>query len=331
MGTSPKRFIGLRDLLRTYAGLDNKKIQDGLSEHFARYFTILAVIRYWLGTEWVDRNLHPLTGHHIFRAASDETPELELRALRMRNIAENLFNLQYVDGFQELTQRMQAQDAEASMAELQVGRLLYMHDVDFSFIAPSRRSGADYDLEIRVPGHTICGETKCKISTSSLSVRSLANDIKKAAKEQLPRDRPGIIFLAFPPHWLQGPDRLVAEQQTMEAAAAALRSYSRVISVVLYTTPFSHDGTMAEEGHEFLEVPNPVHKFQPASPHFHPLLRYRPTATYWDGMPAKWIRLHQLPCGGLGEYRHERYDPREAERRPDIALRAAFWPDGRRS
>jgi hypothetical protein len=300
-----KPFLGLRHLLKLHANLEESKRQHGeLSQNFATFGTHYAIIKYWLGEEWTDRHLSPDSrGQSLYRMAFGRgSPLAELQVLRMRSIAENLFNLQYVEGFQDLIQQIKNKEAEPSLAELQVGRLLYINDVDFKFVAPTGTAGADYDLEIRVPGYTICGETKCKISSTNLSVKSLANDLRKAAK-QLPRDRPGIVFLHFPPHWLEGPDPYTAEQRTVAAATAALRAVSRIVSVILYTAPLAHDGTMATEGDVFKEVPNPAHRF-PRSPHYR-LLRYRPSGRHWDSMPAKWIRLLNLPFGGLGEYRHE--------------------------
>ncbi len=283
-------------------GLANEE----LSPIFAKFATTVAIIKYWLGDEWIERNLAPGQGSPLFRLEFGYgAPTAELKALRMRNIAENLFNLQYVEGFRELVQSIRNKEAEASLAELQVGRLLYINDVDFKFVMPSGIAGQDYDVEIRVPGHTICGETKCKVSSSTFNVKSLTNDMRKAAR-QLPKDKPGVLFVNFPPHWLEGEDQYAAEQRTVEAAIAALRVVSRVVSVILYTAPLGHDGTMASESHFFKEVPNPAHKF-PASPHFK-LLNYRPSSGHWDSMPSKWLRLYDLPFGGLGEYRHEEDD-----------------------
>jgi hypothetical protein len=231
----------------------------------------------------------------------DGSPTAELRALRVYDFAEVLYNLQYIQGFQALMKRMRTAEAEAGFAELQVGRILYINGVDFRFVTPLGQTGADYDLEIRVPGHTICGETKCKISTTRLNVESLAKDLRKAAR-QLPEDKPGIIFLKFPQEWFESGDQAAAERQTVEAASMALRATARVVSVILYTEPLAHDGTTAMQGNLFKEVPNLAHKFE-RSPHFR-LLRYVPTGAHWDKMPLKWIRLNDLPFGGIGEYRY---------------------------
>lgn len=166
-------------------------------------------------------------------------------------------------------------------------------------MAPSQAAGADYDVEIRIPGHTICAETKCKASSSTLNVKSLTGDIKKAAREQLPRDRPGIVFVAMPQNWFEVDDRLEVEAATISAATEALRSYSRLVSVILYTSSLAHDGTEAFEGAFHKEVLNPKHKF-PEFPN-----RELLPGEIRDQWPSKWLRLYDLPYGVLGEYRHD--------------------------
>jgi len=294
MGSDPpKHFLGLRHLLVKHAEMLTR---NPANPYAATMNTTFAIITHWMGRTWINR---AFSGNTPFRLGTEENIE-NLKILRFRMLAENLFNLQYVEGFRELVQgQRQNPDLEAFGAELQIGRLLYINDVDFKFVTPSRTAGADYDVEIRIPGHSICAETKCKASSSTLNVKSLTNDIKKAAREQLPKERPGIVFVAMPQNWFDGDDRLAVEAATVSAATAALRSYSRLVSVILYTSTLAHDGTEAFEGVFHKEVLNPKHKFPEfANREFLPV-------EIRDLWPPKLLRLYDLPYGVLGEYRHE--------------------------
>lgn len=303
---TPGHFIGLKHLLVKHAEC---LARNPGNPYAATLNTTLAIITHWMGRDWIERALHPKKNNKrrspLKLEADPDDAIKNIAILRLRAFAEDLFNLQYIDGFHALIERLRKMpDIESSWAELQAGRLLYAHGVDFKFVAAGGTAGEDYDLEIRARGQMICGETKCKISAGILKAASLTRDIQKAAKEQLPSDRPGILFVSIPQNWVEVDDRTAVELETIRAAEVALRSYSRLVSVILYTATLSHDGTEALEGLFHKEVPNPNHKF-PGFPNGE-LLRYRPSGRYWDHMPPKWLRLYDLPYGVLGEYRHEK-------------------------
>jgi hypothetical protein len=216
---TPKHFLGLRHLLVKQAEM---LARNPANPYAATMNTTIAIITHWMGRGWIERAFEADTP---FRVAGEENIE-KLKILRLRMLAEDLFNLQYIEGFRELIEGQRKNpNLEAFWAELQIGRLLYINDVDFRFVTPSWTAGLDYDVEILIPGHVICGETKCKASSSILNVKSLTNDIKKAAREQLPKDRPGIVFVAMPQNWFEVDDSLAVEAATISAATDALRAY----------------------------------------------------------------------------------------------------------
>jgi hypothetical protein len=232
--------------------------------------------------------------------------EAEIQAFRTIDLAEILLNLQDVYGFDELTDRIKTSDVEPSLAELHVGRLLYINDVDFRFVVPSGKSDGDnYDLEITYPdGQVACGETKCKIKSTQLRVTTIDNALRKA-RGQLPVDRPGIIFMMVPQQWLETSG---GQQMMVETANAFFRGdtkrppTTRVVSVKYYVEPLAYANGILAQGHRFKEICNPYNKFDTARNW--ELLHYRPTGDGWDALPAKWIRLVNFP----NELRHHGED-----------------------
>ena len=76
-------------------------------------------------------------------------PKGEKKTSRMLDFAENLFNLQHVEGFDDRVTQMRSGSIEATFAEFDFGRFLYIHDIDFKFVMPSGVAGKDYDYRIR--------------------------------------------------------------------------------------------------------------------------------------------------------------------------------------
>lgn len=76
--------------------------------------------------------------------------------------------------------RLKTHDPEPYLAELRVGRILYINDANFRFVAPTGERGVDYDLEIIYPDGTIvCAETKCKIEGTDASAATINNALKR--------------------------------------------------------------------------------------------------------------------------------------------------------
>lgn len=117
--SNPKEFVGLRHLLVKYAEMAKIQQNEELSRTFASFYTALSIIGHWMGKEWVLRNFWSDKAHPQLRLIPGAgAPTAELRALRMRKMAEDLFNLQYVEGFQAMLTRMKSNNIEALLAEL---------------------------------------------------------------------------------------------------------------------------------------------------------------------------------------------------------------------
>jgi hypothetical protein len=143
----------------------------------------------------------------------------ETKTLRIFDLAEILLNLQMVEGFDGCVARLRradAQQVESTFAELQVGKLLYVHDVDFEFVVRTDEKGADYDYDIDFHGGwRACAEAKCKLESTEINPRSVRATLNEARK-QLPKDRPGIIFVKIPQHWFERRNRKRSAATTLQ-------------------------------------------------------------------------------------------------------------------
>jgi hypothetical protein len=152
----------------------------------------------------------------------------EMSFFRVMDLAEVIYNLQPVPGFDECITRMRAGDIEGAYAELDFGRMLYLKKVPFRFVVPQGTTGRDYDIEIEYPNGTIASaDAKCKIEGTDFSSNTIENTLKKARK-QLPDSMPGIVFVKVPPRWIADANSVAT---MLEVARSFLRGTQRVVSV----------------------------------------------------------------------------------------------------
>jgi hypothetical protein len=78
-------------------------------------------------------------------------------AYRIMDLAEILFNLQYVQGFDECISRMREGDIDGTHAELDLGRMLFLNRIRFRYIIPTG-----------VKGHTTQRIVSVKYYTSAI-------------------------------------------------------------------------------------------------------------------------------------------------------------------
>ncbi|HXQ51853.1 MAG TPA: hypothetical protein VN802_12215 [Stellaceae bacterium] len=261
----------------------------------------IRVIQHFLGDPWIAKNLSPFLNKPGFmRITFGQTAADEIRGIRIVDLAELLLNLQDIEGFDPLVERLKTADLEPAIAELHVGRILYINDVTFRFISPQGKKGDDYDLKITYSdGTVVCGETKCKIESTDLGDGKTVANALQQARGQLPSDKPGIIFLKFPQQWLEREARkksaAILGRTAIEFFVGTDRrpGTKRVVSVKYYAEPMSYADGYAKHGHEYLEVSNPHNRFFPNR--IWDLFHYRPLPGQQNALPEKWIRFHKFP------------------------------------
>ncbi len=271
-----------------------------------RNFSLFTHVIYrFLGRDWVERRVLR-QGSQIgagIKPANNSTEFMELNftsgderrelsSLRVFDLAELLINLQMVEGFDECVERMRTgndEQIEATYAELQFAKLLYVHDYNFRIVVSSGVRTADYDFEMSLPSHpVVCIDAKCKIESRDIDPASVRGTLNKG-RQQLPRDKPGIIFVKVPQHWF---DQAGMTEELRRVASEFLRGTGSIVSVKYYISHVSFANQQTLHQHAFDEINNPRNRFPPQRNW--DLFRGFRVPPEWKGAPPKWIRLLNL-------------------------------------
>jgi hypothetical protein len=120
-------------------------------------------------------------------------------------LAEAMYYLQDVTGFEHILSQMRDGRVESVYSELLIAQILWRAEDTFRFVLPKGRKGEDYDLEIRLPeGSWVAGETKSKLPSTAVTSKTVFNSLD-IARDQVPSDRPSIVFLQIPGTWVWPP------------------------------------------------------------------------------------------------------------------------------
>jgi hypothetical protein len=175
------------------------------------YELATAALRCYLGDEWVNQNASVhiqqkvLTanrkGRGFLRTGNLIAEDSFRHELRIRQLAESVFNLQSVDGIDKRISVIKEGGLESTYGELECAAQIKKASLKFRFVAPSGIRGRDYDVEI-MPDfgtHLNC-ELKVTTEERDLQKSTVVNKLNTARK-QLPDEQPGIIFLKIPESW----------------------------------------------------------------------------------------------------------------------------------
>jgi len=227
------------------------------------FFLSTMILRAFLGDEWFDRYALPNNKRASFLTAdTSDYANLQVSSFRLIDLAETLFNLQHIEGFDDCIQRMRQGDIEGTLAELNFGRLLYMNEIRFRYVQRSGVKGRDYDVEVAYPDGTIaCADSKCKVVKTAFSSNTVRN-VLHSARGQLPKDRPGIVFVKMPQHWMDLTEfKLIGDLR--EITTDFLRGTQRVVSIKYYVSTLDFENNGVRHKHGFIELNNPNNKFDP--------------------------------------------------------------------
>jgi hypothetical protein len=214
-------------------------------------------MNHFFGVEWLKKHfIHAKKTSYLGFDLSNDTAR-ERRTWRVIHLAEMLFNMQHIAGFDACIAQMAGGKIESTYAELEIGKELFWRDVRFRF---GRRTGVkkqDYDLEITFrDGRVACADTKCKLEKTKFTTTTLLNSLHEA-RTQLPSDKPGIIFVRMPEHWL---DNRYDPAPMIDTAEDFLRRTGRIVSVKFLCPLFVYDGERVMEVIRLTEVMNPDHR-----------------------------------------------------------------------
>ena len=224
------------------------RFPDSSDDVFLAYGLACELIRFFLGHDWTNSNVF----QQAARNQSEGANFLKTRAAnhddrfrhqdRVVRLAELLFNLQGIEGFQDRLGLIRTGNLEAAYAELQCASHIARSSVEFRFVVPSGTRGLDFDAEI-LPHQAppIPVELKSKAEETDLSSNTILSTLQ-AARRQLPPSTASLAFLKIPEHWVRDP--AIAPEVT-SALEEFFRNTSRVIAVVFrweewYFSPTGH-------------------------------------------------------------------------------------------
>jgi hypothetical protein len=251
------------------------------------------VLRAFMNAEWVERHVVSDGRKKGFLSIDESDPYLrEMSFFRVMDLAEVIYNLQPVPGFDECLTRMRNGDIEGTYAELDFGRMLYLNKVPFRFVVPQGTIGLDYDIEVEYPnGAVASGDAKCKVESTDFSENTIENTLKKARK-QLPDSMPGIVFVKVPPRWIVD---ATSVDTMLRVARSFLRTTRRVVSVKFYSSPIVFSNNVLRHDHAYKEVSNPSTDFGENVDWS--VFKKHVLPPEMNGMPAHWQRLIFFPEG----------------------------------
>jgi hypothetical protein len=255
-------------------------------------FTLaVSVIRHFFGQPWCEDHIIQDAAHSRPEGflRLDFTPSGERKTSRVLDFAETLFNLQHVEGFDGRVNQMRGGQIEATFAEFDFGRFLYLHDIAFKFVAPSGVKGSDYDCALEyADGREACADAKCRLEGTDARAETIRNSLVRARTHNLPADKPGIIFVKVPQTWFEQDQIRTGIRPVVEGF---LKNTGRIVSVVIYTTAVwpLHDQDMMLMRHGFLEYPNGSHRFDMTKNWT--LFKGYQVPGEWGGAHPKWTRV----------------------------------------
>lgn len=293
MSERPRR-ISVDDLRRVVAGLpaEVRDFPGGRSITLAN-----AIISHFLGRAWHTAHIPAGTAKPGFmRLDFSSDRRREASAFRVIHLAENLYNLQMIEGFDACIAQMQEADGkiESTYAELDVGRLLYLNNVVFRFVIPKNTPGLDYDLELTLFGSVrVPAETKCKFEATAINPNSILSSLSRA-RGQLPKDRAGIIFVKVPQTWISEPATAIS---LAAVAGEFLKNSGRVVSVKFYVSQLVLANNMVGHFDQYREVTNLASRYHEGRDW--DLFPEGPPLSSWNGLPDKWQRIFNFPGAAI--------------------------------
>jgi hypothetical protein len=285
-----RRRMSFQQLQRGFESLPPEVRDNGQTESLA---LASGVLRAFMDADWVERHIVS-DGRKKGFLSIDESDAIrrETTFFRVMDLAEVIYNLQPVPGFDECITRMRDGDIEGTYAELDFGRMLYLNKVPFRFVVAQGTTGLDYDIEIEYPNGVIAAaDAKCKIESTDFSENTIRNTLGKARK-QLPDDSPGIVFVKVPPRWISDPATVAS---TLDVARSFLRGTRRVVSVKFYSSPITFTGNMLRHDHAYKEISNPTTDFGNGVDWN--IFKKFVLPPEMNGMPPHWQRIIFFPDG----------------------------------
>jgi hypothetical protein len=218
------------DDVREFADEYDRRTGEASTQLEREYLAACETLIAFLGPHWVFQHAFGKGGNptSFLRANPKESPEMYRHQDRVIALADCLFNLQSISGIDAKIERLKRSDVESSVTEIEAAKLLFRSGIPIQFVVESGKKGCDYDLEATLASGVAACETKCKIETTELSPSTL-RDALGTARKQLPADRPTMVFVKIPEHWMANHQANAVIKAALDGVFASTRRISAVV------------------------------------------------------------------------------------------------------
>jgi len=259
---------------------------DGDLEGGEQYLVAVTLLERYFGFKWIEKHILDEPPNGFFgRGVADEINDgIVMR--KVINLAEFLINLAPQKNIDTILHMIASGEIESSYAELEVAKFLMTRNVSFHFVTPTVK-GESFDLLIDAPfASQVCADTKCKLEAGEFSAKGILHSLKQATKRNLPKDRPGTIFLKIPQEW-QSSSSIWAE--TQDVCREFLKQHLRLVSITIFASHMLPVGDFLRFWFTGVEITSHIHRFNTN-------LNWK----FFDGgspqnsTPASWITLEDI-------------------------------------
>jgi hypothetical protein len=230
------------------------------------------LIRFFMGSEWTNANVWPFDaakypeaadGRRYLRSAAECSADDRFRwQQRTANLATLVYNIQHIPGIKDRLSLMKNCDLESAVGELEVAAAMSNPSCSFRFMERIKKIGGgyenktlgnDYEAEVSTPsGRVVCCEIKTKSEGTRLTEKTV-KDTCSWARRQMPKGRPGIIFLRIPEEWVEIPG---AKQTIIRGINQVMRQSKRLVATVILYEVWEYIGSGRGGHFLFTSVPN---------------------------------------------------------------------------
>jgi len=274
--------VAYKDLKQFSDKYPNESL-EGIS---GQYLVAVGLLEGCFGSKWTEKHILSEPPNIFFRG--DITNEINDGVLMRKviNLAEFLINLAPKENIETILHMIASGEIEPNYAELEVAKLLMTRNVNFHFVIPTVK-GESFDLLIDAPfASQICADTKCKLEAGEFSAQGILHSLKQATKRNLPKDRPGTIFIKIPQEWQASPSIWAKIQ---EVCREFLNQHLRLVSINIFASHILPVEGFLRFWFTGVEISSHIHRFN--------------TDINWklfDGKnpqnstPASWITLEDI-------------------------------------
>jgi hypothetical protein len=212
---------------------DFRTFTGGTASNIAQLYALGAeVLINLVGMTWVQNNVFGVAPIDTFlKATSHVTEDRFKHSDRVVSLAEMLFHFQDIDGIEKRIADMMSSSVEDTVGELEGAKFLFRSRIPFRFVVPSGQRGKDFDVQVFGPsGKDINFEMKTKPAETVLSAATIWNTLNNN-RDQLPKGRPGVMFMKIPETWICQPEVSEIMGSTL---TRFFRGTDRVAAVILH-------------------------------------------------------------------------------------------------